>query len=163
MEFVVHFFNIVPDVLEYPDVPVQLKNNRITGPLNMVTEMYALPAYNNVDPNPLMAPFFILFYGIMMADMGYGLLMFIAGMVITKKYRPKGMSGNLFNLMSLCGITTFIMGAITGGFFGDFLTMNVVHSASTRAWMAGDVQTVTTIPEPEEEEPEYLAVVMPTT
>ena len=35
-------------------------------------EMYSLPAYNNVDPNPLMAPFFILFYGIMMADMGYG-------------------------------------------------------------------------------------------
>ena len=115
-----------PTEEEYPEVPVQLKNNRITGPLNMVTEMYALPAYNNVDPNPLMAPFFILFYGIMMADMGYGLLMFIAGMVITKKYRPKGMSGNLFNLMSLCGITTFVMGAITGGFFGDFLTQIVL-------------------------------------
>ena len=115
-----------PEEAEYPEVPVQLKNNRVTGPLNMVTEMYALPAYNNVDPNPLMAPFFILFYGIMMADMGYGLLMFIAGMVITKKYRPKGMSGNLFNLMSLCGITTFIMGAITGGFFGDFLTQVIL-------------------------------------
>ena len=115
-----------PTEEEYPDVPVQLKNNRITGPLNMVTEMYALPAYNNVDPNPLMAPFFILFYGIMMADMGYGLLMFFAGMMITKKYRPKGMSGNLFNLMSLCGVTTFIMGAVTGGFFGDFLTQVVL-------------------------------------
>ena len=60
------------------EVPGQLKNNWLTKPLNMVTEMYSLPAYDNVDPNPLMAPFFILFYGIMMADMGYGLLM-IAG------------------------------------------------------------------------------------
>ena len=57
---------------EYPDVPVKLKNNKLTWPLNMVTEMYSLPAYDGVDPNPLMAPFFILFYGIMMADMGYG-------------------------------------------------------------------------------------------
>ncbi len=48
-------------------------NNKLTWPLNMVTEMYSLPAYDGVDPNPLMAPFFILFYGIMMADMGYGL------------------------------------------------------------------------------------------
>ena len=63
---------------EIPDVPVQLKNNRFTRALNMVTEMYSLPAYNNVDPNPLMAPFFILFYGIMLADMGYGVLMIIA-------------------------------------------------------------------------------------
>ena len=72
---------------EYPDVPVKLKNNKLTWPLNMVTEMYSLPAYDGVDPNPLMAPFFIL----------------------------------LFGLMFSCGISTFLMGALTGGFFGDFL------------------------------------------
>ncbi len=87
-----------PTPEEYEKVPVQLKNNTLTKPLNMVTEMYSLPAYGTLDPNPLMAPFFILFYGIMIADMGYGLL---------------------------CGITTFIMGALTGGFFGDFLTQVV--------------------------------------
>ena len=110
---------------EYPQVPVQLKNNKLTRPLNMVTEMYSLPAYGTLDPNPLMAPFFILFYGIMMADMGYGLLMMIASVIISKKYRPKGTSGELFNLLGLCGISTFIMGALTGGFFGDFLTQLV--------------------------------------
>lgn len=110
---------------EYPQVPVQLKNNKLTRPLNMVTEMYSLPAYGTLDPNPLMAPFFILFYGIMMADMGYGLLMMIASVIISKKYRPKGMSGELFSLLGLCGISTFIMGALTGGFFGDFLTQLV--------------------------------------
>ena len=110
---------------EYPQVPVQLKNNKLTRPLNMVTEMYSLPAYGTLDPNPLMAPFFILFYGIMMADMGYGLLMMIASVIISKKYRPKGTSGELFCLLGLCGVSTFIMGALTGGFFGDFLTQLV--------------------------------------
>ena len=114
-----------PTEEEYPQVPVQLKNNKLTRPLNMVTEMYSLPAYGTLDPNPLMAPFFILFYGIMMADMGYGLLMMIASVIISKKYRPKGTSGELFSLLGLCGISTFIMGALTGGFFGDFLTQLV--------------------------------------
>ena len=110
---------------EYPQVPVQLRNNKVTRPLNMVTEMYSLPAYGTLDPNPLMAPFFILFYGIMMADMGYGLLMMIASVIIGKKYRPKGTSGELFSLLGLCGLSTFIVGAMTGGFFGDFLTQLV--------------------------------------
>ena len=110
---------------EYPQVPVQLRNNKLTRPLNMVTEMYSLPAYGTLDPNPLMAPFFILFYGIMMADMGYCLLMMIASVIIGKKYRPKGTSGELFSLLGLCGLSTFIVGAMTGGFFGDFLTQLV--------------------------------------
>ena len=110
---------------DIPDVPVRLKNNWLTRPLNMVTEMYSLPAYNNVDPNPLMAPFFILFYGIMMADMGYGILMFLAGTIVSKKYRPKGTMGHMMGLLQLCGVSTFIWGALTGGFFGDFLTQVV--------------------------------------
>ena len=110
---------------EYPQVPVQLRNNKLTRPLNMVTEMYSLPAYGTLDPNPLMAPFFILFYGIMMADMGYGILMMIASVIIGKRYRPKGTSGELFSLLGLCGLSTFIVGALTGGFFGDFLTQLV--------------------------------------
>ena len=46
-----------PEPDEYPQVPVKLKNNRLTRPLNMVTDMYVYPAYDGVDPNPLMAPF----------------------------------------------------------------------------------------------------------
>ena len=110
-----------PPEERYPDVPVQLKNNFLTRPLNMVTEMYSLPAYDGLDPNPLMAPFFIFFYGFMMADMGYGFLMMLFSVLVLRKARPKGGMRNFFSLMGLCGITTFIMGAITGGFFGDFL------------------------------------------
>ncbi len=120
---------------EYPQVPVQLKNNKLTRPLNMVTEMYSLPAYDGVDPNPLMAPFFILFYGVMMADMGYGLLMMLASVFVLRTYRPKGTMQHFFGLLGLCGISTFVMGALTGGFFGDFLTQlaQLIHPESTFA------------------------------
>ena len=109
-----------PTEEEYPDVPVQLRNNRLTDGLNMVTNMYSLPQYGSVDANPLMAPFFILFYGIMMADMGYGLVMLLAGLLIMKKKRPKeGFLKYFGELMIEGGIATFIMGIFTGGFFGD--------------------------------------------
>ena len=102
---------------EYPEVPVKLKNNFITRSLSTVTEMYSLPAYGSVDPNPLMAPFFILFYGMMMADMGYGILMMLGCAVVLKKKRPK--NPHFFELFFWCGIATFLWGAVTGGFFGD--------------------------------------------
>ena len=110
-----------PEPDEYPDVPVKLTNNKITNGLNMVTNMYSLPAYDGVDPNPLMAPFFILFYGLMMADMGYGLLMIIAAVVAMKKIRPRAGTLSFCQLLLWAGISTFIMGALTGGFFGDAL------------------------------------------
>ena len=107
---------------EYAQVPVQLKNNWFTRPLNMVTDMYSLPAYGTVDPNPLMAPFFIFFYGFMMADMGYGLLMMLASFMIMMKAKPDGATmRHMIPLLGLCGVSTFIMGALTGGFFGDLL------------------------------------------
>lgn len=110
-----------PQPEEIPSVPVKLKNNRFTRPLNLITEMYSLPAYDGLDPNPFMAPFFILFYGIMMADMGYGTLMIILSYLILKRVRPKGTMRNLSELLELCGVSTFIMGMLTGSFFGDFI------------------------------------------
>ena len=108
-----------PDVSEYPDVPVKLKNNAVTDSLNMVTNMYSLPAYGTVDPNPLMAPFFILFYGLMMADMGYGLLMIIAAVVALIKIKPREGTLSFCRLLLYAGISTFVMGILTGSFFAD--------------------------------------------
>ena len=108
-----------PEEDEYPSVPVSLKNNKFTNALNMVTNMYSLPAYGSVDPNPLMAPFFIIFYGLMMADMGYGLLMIIAAVVALTKIKPREGSLCFCQLLLYGGISTFIMGALTGGLFGD--------------------------------------------
>ncbi len=105
---------------EYPDVPVRLKNNRLTDGLNMVTNMYSLPQYGSVDPNPLMAPFFILFFGIMMADIGYGIIMMIIGGLIMWKKKPtEGFMKYFGELMLEGGLATFVMGIFTGGLFGD--------------------------------------------
>ena len=106
---------------EYPNVPVKLVNNKFTNSLNMVTNMYSLPAYGTVDPNPLMAPFFIAIFGLMMADVGYGLLMIIAAIVAMKKMKPK--EGNLafMQLLLYGGIATTICGVLTGGFFSDVI------------------------------------------
>ena len=108
-----------PEEEEYPEVPVKLKNNKVTNSLNMVTNMYSLPAYGTVDANPLMAPFFILFYGLMMADMGYGIVMILAAIVAMKKIKPREGTLVFCQLLLYAGISTFIMGALTGGLFGD--------------------------------------------
>ena len=70
-----------PTPEEIPDVPVALKGNILTRSMNCITEQYSMPAYDGVDPNPVMAPFFIFFFGMMMADMGYGLVMVLAALI----------------------------------------------------------------------------------
>ncbi len=106
---------------EYPEVPVKLKNNIFDRCMNVITEMYSLPAYDGIDPNPLMAPFFIFFFGFMMADMGYGILMIAASLVVLLKMKPREGTRNFMELVFWCGISTFLIGALTGGFFGDFI------------------------------------------
>ena len=111
---------------EYAKVPVKLKNNKFSNALNMVTDMYSLPKYGTVDPNPLMAPFFILFFGLMMADMGYGIIMIAAAIVAMKKIKPRGGTLAFCQLLLYGGIATFICGALTGGFFSD-IPYQLVH------------------------------------
>ena len=120
-----------PDPEDYPNVPIKLKNNKLTRCMNTVTEMYSLPAYDGVDPNPLMAPFFIIFFGVMMADMGYGLLMMLGTQFMLRKTKPR--NPNFMELFFWCGLSTFIVGALTGGFFGDFIPqlLKIINPAST--------------------------------
>ena len=121
---------------DIPQVPVALKGNAFTRSMNCITEQYSLPAYDGVDPNPIMAPFFILFFGMMMADMAYGLLMILGALLFLKKKRPDDPS--FMEMIFWCGITTFAFGAMTGGFFGDFIPQlcKMIDPASTFAMPA---------------------------
>ena len=121
-----------PDPDKPEEVPIKLKNNRVTEPYTMITEMYSLPSYKGLDPNPFIMPAFALFFGIMFADMAYGLILFLAGMIVLKKMRPKGGTKNLMGLCVQCGIATFIMGFLTGGFFGD--AVHVVGTIFGQDW-----------------------------
>jgi len=104
---------------DYEDTPVLLKNNGIITPYEMVTELYSLPKYGSIDPNSIMAPFFWLFFGIMMADIGYGLVMLGLGLFVLLKFKPTGFAGKLFGLVTQCGISTILIGIVYGSFFGD--------------------------------------------
>ena len=117
---------------EYPSVPVKLVNNRFANALNMVTNMYSLPAYGTVDPNPLMAPFFILFFGLMMADIGYGIIMILAALVAMKKMKPRENTLSFCQLLLYCGVATLAMGVLTGGLFSDapYQIVHVLHPES---------------------------------
>lgn len=109
-----------PTEEEYPKVPIQLKSNKLTDPFTVVTAMYSMPAYDGVDPNPFMAPFFILFFGFMMNDIGYGLLMALGTAIFLAKARPKGDMGRMMSMFFMCGISSIFWGSLTGSFFGDF-------------------------------------------
>ena len=120
-----------PTEEEIPDVPVVLKGNIFTRSMNCITEQYSLPAYDGVDPNPVMAPFFIFFFGMMMADMGYGTLMILGSLLFLKKKRPDNRS--FMEMIFWCGVTTFLFGAATGGFLGDFIPQlcKLINPSST--------------------------------
>ncbi|WP_245719387.1 V-type ATP synthase subunit I [Pelagirhabdus alkalitolerans] len=110
----------VEDVLEddYDKVPVVLNNNDYVAPFETITSMYNLPKYNEIDPTPFLAPFYLVFFGMMAADLGYGLLLFVATLVSLKMFNfdPK-MQKNMkfFHLLSY---PTMIWGILYGTFFG---------------------------------------------
>lgn len=104
--------------------PTLLKNPKWMSCINMVTEMYSLPAYHGgIDPNPLIFGFYILFFGFMFADIGYGIILALTCSIITKKYRPKNTMGYMFQLGTYLGISTLFFGFVTGSFFGDAITV----------------------------------------
>ncbi len=125
-----------PEKEETP--PTQLQNPKWMECMNMVTEMYSLPAYDGIDPNPLIFFFYIFFFGFMFADVAYGIIIFVISTVITNVYHPKKTMGYMFHLGQYLGISTFICGIFTGGFFGNVLEViydTFLPGATMPAWM----------------------------
>ena len=101
------------------DFPVLLKNNAFVEPFEAVTEMYALPAPHSLDPNPFMAPFFFVFFGMMLSDAGYGLVLAILGLWGAKNLDMGPGGKKLLKMLGYCGISTVFWGALYGSWFGD--------------------------------------------
>ncbi|HIQ39296.1 MAG TPA: V-type ATP synthase subunit I [Methanothermococcus okinawensis] len=103
-------------------IPVMLDNPKPVKPFEMLTEMFAPPKYNEVDPTMLIVPGFLMFYGIMLTDTVYGLLLTILGLFVWKKLGKVSEGAyNIGYILTLAGIATVIAGIITGGYLGDFL------------------------------------------
>ncbi len=103
--------------------PVLLDNSALITPFESVTEMYALPAYGSFDPTKIFAGFYVIFFGMMLSDAAYGILMSIACFIIVKKYDLEGMAAKMMKLFFYCGISTTFWGALFGGWFGDIATV----------------------------------------
>lgn len=103
------------------NVPVKLKNNKFFTPAETVTEMYALPSSKDIDPTPLTGIFYYLFFGMMLADAGYGLLLTLGSWFLIKKCKPEPATKKNLLLFLYCGVSTFLWGLFYGSFFGDLL------------------------------------------
>lgn len=104
---------------EIDDVPIALENNALNSAFEDVTTMYALPKYNEVDPTPVVTPFYLVFFGMMVADMGYGLLMLIGTILALKLFKFDDGMKKMIKFFHYLSYPTIAFGAIYGSFFGD--------------------------------------------
>jgi len=98
--------------------PIKLRNNKFTQLFEPLTGMYGWPNYNEFDPTPILAPFYLLFFGFCMGDGGYGIALIIFGLLT--KYRKVNISmfEGLGDIITVLGVGTFVIGMLLGTFFG---------------------------------------------
>ncbi|MGT2932443.1 V-type ATP synthase subunit I [Streptococcus catagoni] len=123
------------DQADWEEVPIKLRNHSLIEPFELVTEMYALPKYYEKDPTPILAPFYFTFFGMMVADLGYGLILFLAtklAMTVLKLDQKKKRFMKFFNIL---GVAVSLWGIVYGSFFGFNLPFLIL---STRT----DVMTI---------------------
>ena len=110
-----HIYYEIADPDFDDDVPVKIKNNKFASLFEPILRMYSLPNYHDIDPLPLFAPFFMLFFGLCMGDAGYGALILAAGISICIM-KP---SIRQYGLLAIClSGMTIICGLVTGTLFG---------------------------------------------
>ncbi len=120
----VEFFQ--PDY-DNPEVPVLLDNNGFASGVESITEMYSPPSNKDVDPNPVMAFFYYAFFGLMLSDAGYGILMVLFSLFAEKKLKVRGNMKKSVNMVYYSGISSIIFGALFGGWFGDLIPVICTH------------------------------------
>jgi len=121
---------------EIDDVPVKLENNELNSSFEAVTEMYSLPKYNDVDPTPFVTPFYLIFFGMMVADFGYGLLMLICTVVALKYFKFDEGTKKMIKFFMYLSIPTMAFGLMYGSVFGDLIPIPKLIDTGT------DVMTI---------------------
>ena len=107
------------DPVPEDDVPVLLINNPFATAFEPVVGLYALPAYGTFDPTFIMSFFYIILFGLMFADAGYGLLLIIACIAALRFMKPVGNLKKFITMFALCGMSMTVMGVVFSGYFGD--------------------------------------------
>lgn len=119
---------------EEDKVPIKLKNNKFTKLYEMIGELYDLPNYHELDLTPFFAPFYMLFFGLCLGDVGYGLIFVLAALFL----RPRVSEAlkPVFSLLIWLGGSTVVMGAISANIFGyNLLESNISWLQSWKKFM----------------------------
>ena len=107
------------DPSEDDDVPILLSNRAPATYFESVLSMYSLPAYGTFDPTAIMSVFYALIFGLMFADVGYGLLVFFGCLLMLKVMHPGDGMKRMLKMFMCCSISSVAFGALLGGYFGD--------------------------------------------
>jgi V/A-type H+-transporting ATPase subunit I len=103
---------------ETETIPSNLKNSSLVKPFESVTNLYGAPFYHDLDPTPALSLFFVLFFGFCLSDAGYGLfLMLVTGLILWRYHLDPG-TKDMIKLLFYGGVSTAVMGALFGGYFG---------------------------------------------
>ncbi|WP_461613270.1 V-type ATP synthase subunit I [Clostridium sp. Marseille-QA1073] len=117
------------------DVPILLKNGTVSEAFEPITEMYSMPRYNEIDPTPLFMPFYFIFFGMMLSDAGYGLVMFIGSLVALKFFNLDEDKRKSIKMFFYLSISTIFWGVMYGSYFGDAIKINPI-------WMKPDSNVI---------------------
>jgi len=110
----------VADPTPDDEVPIKFKNNKFARLFEPIAELYMLPKYNEIDLTPYFAPFYMVFFGLSLGDVGYGLFLFTAATLakILQKSKLSTSMKAILSLVQVLGASTMVTGLLTGGFFG---------------------------------------------
>jgi V/A-type H+/Na+-transporting ATPase subunit I len=104
---------------DWADAPVVLHNPRLFRPFQIIVEKMPLPSYGSIDPTPFVAVFFPVFFGLMLGDIGYGLVLALLGGILFRRSAPGSTTRAVAQIALICAIFTVIFGALFGELFGD--------------------------------------------
>ena len=111
-------YYVFDEIKEGDNPPTQTVNNKVVRQFEFVTNMYSPPNYRELDPNPVMSVFFLAFFGFIMADIGYGLLLAIGGYILASRMKYDTGTRRLVWVLTLGGLSTILFGLLFGSFFG---------------------------------------------
>ncbi len=105
---------------ERDTAPSFYDNPRLVKPFELLSGLMSAPRYGEIDPTPLMAVFFPLFFGLMVGDIGYGICILIFALIMRRLYQRSNGIKQLANIMIICSFPTIFFGYFFGEFFGNF-------------------------------------------